>query len=188
MSAGHVLESNLAALVVIDVQEKMLSAVNSDPRNEIVASIKRIIGAARILEIPILRTEQNPQGIGPTVAELKAPLVESRGPLVKATCSCWRDETFRNELQRTEREHVILVGLETHVCIQQTALDLLRVDYVPFVAADATGSRRLRDKDTALERLRAAGVIVSTTEALIFELVERCDHPKFKDVLKVIKE
>jgi nicotinamidase-related amidase len=187
MSAGHVLESNLAVLVVIDVQEKMLSAVTPDAPNEIIAPIRRIIGAARILDIPILHTEQYPQGLGPTVAELRGPLAESRGPLVKAACSCWRDETFRNELQRTEREHVILAGLETHVCIQQTALDLLRVDYVPFVAADATGSRRALDKVTALARLRAAGVIVSTTEALIFELVERCDHPRFKDVLKVIK-
>lgn len=187
MADSRLADCSLAVLVVVDVQERMLSAIATQPVDEILASIERLIGAARILEIPIIYTEQNPKGLGETSPRLRETLERAQGPLVKTTCSCWRDEAFRNALQRTEREHVILCGLETHVCIAQTALDLLRVDYVPFIAVDAVGSRRSSDMDVALERMRRAGVQISTAEALIFELVERCDHPRFKDILRLIK-
>lgn len=187
MPDAQLIEANLAALVVIDVQEKMLEAVTTRPAEEILRSIVRLVGAARILEIPVLYTEQYPKGLGPTDARLRSALAEANGPLIKSTCSCWRDEAFRVALQQTEREHVILAGLESHVCIQQTALDLLRVDYVSFVPIDAVGSRRAEDMETAVHRMRAAGVAISTVESLIFELVERCDHPRFKEVLQVIK-
>lgn len=181
-----VLESPLSVLVVVDVQEKMLAAVTTSP-DIVIGSIAKLISAAKVLDIPILYTEQNPAGLGRTDPALKDILASAHGPLVKTTCSCWRDENFRNALQQTRREHVILAGLETHVCIQQTALDLLRVDYAPFVAVDAVGSRRTQDMKTSLARMRQAGVTISTTEALIFELVERCDHPRFKDLLRLIK-
>lgn len=182
-----VLESSLAVLVVIDVQERMLGAVTTSPTDDVVGAIAKLIGAAKVLDIPILYTEQNPAGLGRTDPALKDVLAGAQGPLVKSMCSCWRDENFRRALQQTGREHVILAGLETHVCIQQTALDLLRVDYEPFVAADAVGSRRTLDMDTSLARMRQAGVTISTTEAMIFELVERCDHPRFKDLLRLVK-
>ncbi len=181
------LEADLGVLIVIDIQEKMLAAIKTCTQDELIAAVSRLIGAAQILDLPIIYTEQYPQGLGPTDRRFSAMLGRAEGPIVKTTCSCWRDEAFRAALQRTGREQVILVGLEAHVCIQQTALDLLRVDYQPFIAADATGSRRQRDLDAALARMRHAGVEVSTTESLIFELAERCDHPRFKDLLKVIK-
>lgn len=187
MADARLAECSLTALVVVDVQEKMLSAITSRPVDQILSSIGKLIGAARILDIPIIFTEQYPQGLGTTAAGLRRTLEGAEGPLVKTTCSCWRDEGFRNALKGTEREHVILCGLETHVCIAQTALDLLRVDYVPFVPVDAVGSRLPLDMDVALERMRRAGVQVTTSEALIFELVERCDHPKFREVLRVVK-
>jgi len=183
----NMLEASLAALVVIDVQEKMLAAISTSPRETLIGKISTLVRAASQLDIPVLYTEQYPQGLGRTDRALAAVLDGATGPLAKTTCSCWRDETFRNALQRTEREHVILVGLETHVCVQQTALDLMRVDYVPFVAIDAVGSRFGPDMEAAVERMRRAGVELSTTEAIIFELVERCDHPQFKDILKLVK-
>jgi nicotinamidase-related amidase len=183
----NILEADLAALVVIDVQEKMLSAITSGPTDTILDKIRRLIGVARVLDIPVIHTEQYPQGLGPTAARLKEWLPPGQQPIVKTTCSCWRDQTFHNALQATGREHVILAGLETHVCVQQTALDLLKVDYSVFVAADAVGSRFPLDMNTSLERMRHAGVEISTTESLIFDLVERCDHPKFKDVLQLVK-
>jgi nicotinamidase-related amidase len=187
MSHVSVLETALAALVVIDVQERMLGAVTTSPGDDIIKATQKLIAAARVLEIPILYTEQNPSGLGQTDARLKEAMEGAVGPLVKTTCSCWRDEGFRRALQQTRREHVILAGLETHVCVQQTALDLLRVDYAPFVALDAIGSRRELDMQASVARMRQAGVTVSTTESLIFELVERCDHPRFKDILKLVK-
>lgn len=182
-----VLESGLAVLVVVDIQEKLLPAIASSPADSIIDAAGRLIKAARILDIPTLYTEQYPKGLGPTDARIKELLPPELRPIEKTMCGCWRDAGFREALQATHREHVILVGVETHVCIQQTALDLIRVDYVPFVAADAVGSRRKGDAKTALKRMRHAGAQISTAESLIFELIERCDHPKFKAVLELIK-
>lgn len=187
MPHTNMLEADLTAVVVVDVQTKMLGAIGTSPADAVVGNIVRLIRAARILDLPVLCTEQYPQGLGSTVDEVRAALPNGLEPIVKSTCSCWRDEAFRTALQKTLREHIVLVGLESHVCIQQTALDLLRVDYVPFVAADATGSRRAADMDVAIGRMRTAGVEVSTAEALIFELIERCDHPRFKDILELVR-
>ena len=187
MPTVNTLESQLAVLVVVDVQEKLLPLIGTSPTDRLIDKISRLIGAARLLEVPILLTEQYPKGLGPTVSTVREALPPDSKPIVKATCSCWRDETFREALQRTQREHVILVGIETHVCIQQTVMDLIRVDYIPFVAADAVGSRFPEDKVQGLERMRHAGAEITTTESLLFELIERCDHPRFKDFLKLVK-
>ncbi|MFQ5429608.1 MAG: isochorismatase family protein [Phycisphaerae bacterium] len=187
MPPVNVLETPLAALVIVDVQEKMLAAVRSDPPDDIIEKMLRLIAAARLLELPIVCTEQYPKGLGPTDSRVAAVLPGDVRPIVKMTCSCWRDAAFRAALQSTEREHIIVAGLETHVCIQQTVLDLIRVDYSVFVPIDAVGSRFLRDTETAHDRMRHAGAELSTTESLLFELIERCDHPRFKDILGLVK-
>lgn len=183
----NILEADQTALVVIDVQEKMLTAISSGPPDAILDKIRRLIGAAKVLEVPIVFTEQYPKGLGPTSGPVREALPGELQPIVKNTCSCWRDPVFREALKATGREQIIVIGLETHVCVQQTALDLLRVDYAVFVAADAVGSRFSTDTEISLMRMRRAGVEVSTTEALIFDLIERCDHPKFKDILRLVK-
>ncbi len=183
----NILEADQAALVVIDVQEKMLAAVTSGPTDSILDKIRRLIGTAKVLDIPIVFTEQYPKGLGPTSSLVREVLPGKLRPIVKNTCSCWRDSAFREALQATGREQIVVIGLETHVCVQQTALDLLRVDYAVFVAADAVGSRFSTDAETSLVRMGRAGVEISTTESLIFELIERCDHPKFKDILQLVK-
>lgn len=187
MSDVNILEAGLAALVVIDVQEKMLAAITSSPTDGILDKIRRLIGTAKVLDLPIIWTEQYPKGLGPTDSRVRGWLPSDLKPIVKTTCSCWRDQGFRDAVQATGREHIILTGLETHVCVQQTALDLLRVDHAVFLAEDACGSRFAQDMDVSLERMRHAGVEVSTTEALLFELIERCDHPKFKELLELVK-
>jgi len=183
----EILEAGRAVVVVVDVQSRMLDAIGSDDRTGLVERIARLVAGASVMGAPVLFTEQYPQGLGLTADALLDVLRGARGPIIKSTCSCWRDAGFRAALQETQREHVLLAGIESHVCIQQTALDLLRVDYVPFVAVDAIASRRASDKETAVARMQQAGVVVSTTEALLFELVERCDHPRFKDILRLIK-
>jgi len=185
MPHTNMLEADLAALVVIDVQEKMHAAIGSMAGDTLAANVVKLISAARLLNIPVLMTEQYPQGLGGTVPQIRD--TANVKPLIKTTCSCWRDELFRAALQATAREHIILVGEETHVCVQQTALDLLRVDYAPFVPEDAVGSRKPSDAEAAFRRMSRAGVELTTTEAIIFELIERCDHPKFKDILKLVK-
>jgi len=165
----------------------MLAAITSSPTDAILDKIRRLIGTAKVLDIPILFTEQYPKGLGATSHVVREAFPRELGPMVKTTCSCWRDGAFRSALQATGREQIMVVGLETHVCVQQTALDLLRVDYAVFIAADAIGSRFSFDTEIALMRMRRAGVEISTTESLIFDLIERCDHPKFRDILQLVK-
>jgi nicotinamidase-related amidase len=187
MAHAPMIEATLAALVVVDFQEKMLGAIGTSPKDALARRICMLVRTARLLDMPVIYTEQYPQGLGATDRSILETLKDATGPLIKSTCSCWRDEGFRTALQRTEREHVILCGLETHVCIQQSALDLLRVDYVPVVPVDAVGSRSQMDHDTAILRMCSAGATMTTTESALFELIERCDHPRFKDFLKIVK-
>lgn len=181
------IETDLAALVVIDVQEKMLGAISSDPQDELIQRMNKLIRTATLLDVPVIYTEQYPKGLGPTDKRLTETLDGSAAYFEKATMSCWRDRPFASALKEANREHVILCGLETHVCILQTALDLRRVDFEVFIAEDAVGSRFDRDKQVALDRMRSADVTVSTTESLMFELIGRCDHPKFKSFLEIVK-
>ena len=177
------LERDLAVLVVVDFQEKMLAAVGTAPSHEFSRNVVRLIEVARILDVPVLYTEQSPPGLGSTVEAVRTGLGTGVEPIIKTTCSCWRDAAFRQALEASKREHVVLAGLETHICIQQTVLDLIRGDYVPFVAADATGSRRAEDMTQALARMRQAGAAVATTEARILEWFERWARPRLPGVL-----
>ncbi len=179
-------ETELAVLVVIDMQQRMMPAIAEGAR--VTAAVRRMLRAVAVLGVPVMHTEQNPAGLGATTPEIAGLLPGGSGPIVKTTCSCWADEAFRERLKRSRREHVLLAGVETHVCIQQTALELLRVDYTVFVLADAVGSRREFEKETALARMRDAGAIVTTVEAMMFELVRRCDVPTFKPLLEIVKQ
>ncbi len=187
MAHAPMIETDLAVVVVVDFQEKMLGAIGTSPKDALARRINMLLRTAQLLNVPVLYTEQYPQGLGTTDRSIIESLKGATGPLIKTTCSCWRDEGFRTALQRTEREHVILCGLETHVCIQQTALDLLRVDYVSFVPVDAVGSRFQTDHDAAILRMRSAGATITTAGSVLFELIERCDHPRFKDFLQIVK-
>ena len=181
------LERDLAALVVVDVQDKMLAAIGSDPVDDVIDRCVQLIRMAQLFEAPILLTEQYPRGLGHTSERVKSVLPPTCQVFEKSTMSCWRDEAFREALQRTGREHIIVCGVESHVCIQQTVLDLLRVDYSPFVPINAVASRFAFDKAAAIDRMRTAGAEMTTAEAIVFELAERCDDAKFRDVLKLVK-
>lgn len=183
----NMIEQELAALLVVDVQEKLLPAIASDPPKDVLDRCTQMIRMAHVFELPIFVTEQYPKGLGHTDKQLLAAFAEPPGVFEKSTMSCWRDPAFCDALRASGREHIIVCGVEAHVCIQQTVLDLLRVDYVPFLPVNAIASRFENDKAVAIKRMRHAGAEVTTAEALIFELVERCDHPKFKDVLKLVK-
>lgn len=179
-------ETELAVMVVIDMQSRMMPAIAEGAL--VTSAVRRMLRAAAVLGVPVMHTEQNPGGLGVTTPEIGGLLPGGTGPIVKTTCSCWGDDAFRERLKRSRREHVLLAGVETHVCIQQTALDLLRVDYTVFVLADAVGSRREFEKETALGRMRDAGAIVTSVEAMMFELVRRCDVPTFKPLLEIVKQ
>ena len=155
-------------------------------RADMVAAANRLIRAARLLELPTLVTVQYVKGLGPVCAELTeatAGLV----PVEKMTFSCCGTEAFARALKDSGRKRIILCGVEAHVCVQQTALDLLSGDHTVYIAADAVCSRRATDCAVALERLRDYGAVLTTTEAAVYEVLREAGTPQFKQVLPLFK-
>lgn len=153
---------------------------------EIIARAETLLKAAVVLGIPVAVTEQYPKGLGRTDSRL-APALEHASFFEKTSFSALGDDEFSGFLEKTGPRHVGLLGIETHVCVAQTALDLKVRGYEVSVAADAVSSRRAIDKNLALHRMTDAGVIVTTAEALIFEWLERAGTPEFKEILQIVK-
>jgi nicotinamidase-related amidase len=179
---SQLLERDRAALLVIDVQER-INAVMTDQNH--LARTEVLVEACRGLEVPVLASEQYPQGLGPTVDSLAALLGDALPG--KLTFSCARDDDLRQAVADSGRKQIIVTGIETHVCVLQTALDLLAAGYEVHVPHDAVNSRRPADKQWALHRMAAAGAVITSTESALFELLERCDTAEFKTVAKLIK-
>jgi nicotinamidase-related amidase len=172
-----------AALLVIDVQNKINAVMASQ---EHLPRIEVLVEACQSLEVPVLASEQYPQGLGPTVEGLAALLGNT--PPAKLTFSCARDAELRTEVENSGCQQIVVSGIEAHVCVLQTALDLLSDGYEVFVPHDAVNSRRPVDKEWALQRMAAAGAVITSTESALFEIVERCDTADFKTVAKLIKK
>jgi nicotinamidase-related amidase len=172
-----------AALLVVDMQEKLLPAVEGKDR--LLANALRLVRSAQILGIPVLATEQYPKGLGPTVEGLAA-LIPDRP--AKTSFHCLGAPGVVESLAGRGVRHVTLAGIEAHVCVAQTALELLGLGYVVQVPADAVSSRFAIDRDVAIRRLERAGAIISTTEAALFEWLGGAEHPKFKEMSGLIKE
>ena len=173
-----------SALLVVDLQEKLLAAIPDGPR--VLDRARRFIEAARILKVPILVSEQYPKGIGPTCAVIKAALGDTPIMEKMAFSSCGA-AAFAEAWKKTGADTAIVTGVECHVCVQQTTLDLLAKGTRVVVLADAVASRNPFDRDIALDRIRQAGAIVSTTESVLFEMLERAGTAEFKEVLKLVK-
>jgi nicotinamidase-related amidase len=171
------------ALLIVDVQEKLMPLIGD--RDLVVANAVRLVRAATLLEIPVWATEQYPRGLGPTVPEL-AELIPHRPD--KTTFHCCAVPELLEQIHGRGVRHVTLAGIEAHVCVAQTALELMGLGFRVQIAADAVASRFPLDYQVALRRLQHAAAVVSTTEAILFEWVERSDHPRFKAISQLIKE
>ncbi|HVU86313.1 MAG TPA: hydrolase [Pirellulales bacterium] len=171
------------ALLVVDVQGKLITLVPQHRR--IIWNIRRLIDGAKLLGVPVAATEQYPKGLGPTVPEL-ASLV---GPIpAKTAFSCCACSEIMEDWQRTGIARVLITGIEAHVCVQQTAFDLLAAGYRVYLAVDAIGARFDIDYQTALRRMDSAGVTLTTTEAALFEWCERSGTPQFKQISALVQE
>lgn len=171
------------ALVVIDVQEKLIPHVAGQAR--IVWNIRRLVDGAKILGLPVLGSEQYPQGLGPTVGELASGL----GPLpAKVAFSCGGCAGLFDGLRERGIHRLLLTGIETHVCVQQSAYDLLTAGFRVYLAVDAVGSRYSIDREIALRRLEMSGITLTTTEAALFEWCERAGTPEFKAISQLVRE
>jgi nicotinamidase-related amidase len=178
------LDARRAQLLVIDLQEKLLRHIAD--HESVIAQSARMCRAAQALSLPLTLTEQYRRGLGPT-PEVVLTAAEEAARFEKMTFSAWQDEATRARLQALDRPQVLLVGIEAHVCVQQTALDLLAAGIQPFVLADGVGSRRLIDCQTALSRLRVAGAVITTVEAAIFEMLDRAGTELFKRILPIVR-
>jgi nicotinamidase-related amidase len=170
-------------LLMIDVQGKLVGLIDGHKR--IVWNIRRLLDGAKILGLPVLATEQYPQGLGPTTPELAERLDRV---LDKTAFSCGQCAGICDELQATNRRKWLVCGIEAHVCVQQTVLDLLAEGFSIYVAADAIGSRGKFDYEIALRRLESAGATITTTEAALFEWCENSKVPQFKQISQLVRE
>lgn len=176
-----------STLVVVDMQEKLMSAMPEIESRLTVKNVRILLDAARILGIPIHVTEQYPKGLGPTIGEIRESAGEEFHPIEKLVFSCARSDEFMGELKGLGRGSVILCGVETHVCVLQTAIDLVNDGYRVYVPADAVASRKELDWEKGIELMDKAGAVVGTTEAFLFQLLERAGTDEFKQISKLVR-
>ena len=173
-----------SVLVVVDVQGKLAQIMHG--KEALFESIKRIIRGARVLDVPVLWVEQNPAGLGPTTAEIAALLPGE--PIPKLSFSCCGEKRFMEALGKLNRRQVLLAGIETHVCIYQTAVDLAARQYEVQIVADAVSSRTARNRDLGLQEARDGGAGLTSVETVLFELLRVAEGPRFKEILGIVRE
>lgn len=171
-----------SVLVVIDIQDKLL--VKIPTAANLIRNAGFLLDVAGLVDVPVRATEQYPKGLGPTTAEIARRLPQPV-PAKTAFSSCGAG-TFLEELEMLRRPNVVLVGMETHVCVSQTAFDLLAAGLHVFLPVDALAARFPVDHDTALRRLEQAGAVPTTVEAVTFEWLADASHPQFKAVSKLV--
>ena len=170
-------------LLVVDVQEKLMPLIAGAPR--ILWNLRRLLDGAAATGLTVLATEQYPQGLGPTMPEL----AERLGTIPsKAAFSCCGCEPFVHSLEASSASKVMVSGIEAHVCVQQTVLDLLAGGYRVYVPVDAVGSRYAIDYETGLKRMESAGATLTTTEAALFEWCQQSGTPVFKKISALVRE
>lgn len=168
----------------IDIQEKLFPHMQE--MDQLEQNLITLSAGLKVLEIPFLVTEQYPKGLGITILPLKMAFCDYLA-IEKMSFSCCDEPRFTNTLSAADRKNVILCGIETHVCLLQTALDLLQAGYQPIVLEDCVSSRKISDKHTAIERMRQEGVIISSLESILFELTRFSGTETFKAISKLVK-
>jgi len=187
MPHPHIARADASILVVVDVQEPFAKAMAD--RQSVAKNIATLIHVARIVEAPVIVTEQNREKLGPTVAELSSVLGELKAyqPIDKMAFSCCASEQFIKQVYDSGRDTLVLTGMEAHVCVQQTALDALNLGYKVHIVSDAVTSRRREDWTIAIEKLRHAGAVISSMEMVAYEWLERGDTPQFKAAMQHLR-
>lgn len=179
-----ILQKEKSALLIIDVQERILPVIYN--YELVLNNITKLIKGFKALNIPVYYTEQYPKGLGPTS---KVILDELQGyqAYQKMTFSCSGAENLFEEFEKKNLSQIIVTGIESHVCVQQTVMDLLANNFQVNLVADSVSSRKITDYNIALDRMRKLGAEVTTTESVLFELLELCGTPEFKEISKIVK-
>ena len=171
--------------MLVDIQERLITAMSD--MEQCLKKSQIMLAAAKGLGLDTIVTEQYPRGLGSTVPAL-SELFDAKWPIIeKTTFSCCGETQFMIELEKKKRRSIAVIGIETHVCIQQTVLDALVEDYQVFVLSDAVTSRSTEDRQVALELMRDAGAVITTVESYLFMLMRDAKHPQFKAISKLIR-
>jgi nicotinamidase-related amidase len=181
----NVLKSDDAVVVVVDLQEAFRAPIFEF--DEIVARTATVVRAAKLLNLPVLVTEQYPKALGATVSEIKSALPDGVAIVHKTAFSCCGASVFMEQLERLRRKQVILCGIETHVCMSQTAHDLLARGYQVHVLEDSASSRTPQNREIGLAKMRRSGALPSSSEMALFELMADSKHEHFRAISKMVK-
>jgi nicotinamidase-related amidase len=174
-----------AVLAIVDVQGK-LAQLMTDKEN-LFANLQRMVKGAKVLGVPILWAEQNPAGLGPTITEVATLLDGVTEPFSKMSFSCMGSPDFVAALEATGHRQVLLTGIEAHICVYNTAADLLSAGYEVHVIEDAVGSRIAANKAVGVRRMCMEGAILSSTEMCLFEMMQSAEYPRFRDIQAIVK-
>lgn len=174
-----------SALVIIDIQDRLVQA--SKYGMEVAQNMTKVAKTASILDIPIIVTEQYPAGLGQTVAELKETFNHNTFLTEKTSFSAMLEPTFKEKITSLNKKQIIIGGIETHICVLQTAADLINEGYEVYVLKDACASRNKKEYKTGLELLKQYGAKITCVEIALFELLKSAKHPNFKEIQALIK-
>jgi nicotinamidase-related amidase len=180
------LDPRKAVLVVIDVQEKLAPAMNAELYQRVEQNLPLLIEASKIARIPMIATEQYPKGLGSTLPAYAG--ATEQACVAKTVFSCCGEENFVAALKATGADQVIITGMETHVCVLQTVLDLLDQGFAVQLVRDAVASRFDNDYTTALNQLERAGAVITSTETLLFQMVAGAGGDQFKTISKLVRQ
>jgi hypothetical protein len=173
-----------ALLVVIDIQGNLFQAMQ-DKENLLVNAFKMIKGA-KVFNLPILASEQMPEKLGPTIESVRREL-DGVEPIGKESFSSWQNNHFREKLEALGRRTAIIIGIECHVCVYQTAIDLIENDYCVYIVTDAVSSRTAENCSAGLAAMQSAGAKITSTEMVLFELLRTAADAHFKEIHKIVK-
>jgi nicotinamidase-related amidase len=171
-------------LVIVDIQKKLMDVMGKKDR--VLDNTLRLIHLAKLFDIPIIMTEQYPKMIGPTLPEIREALPET-APIVKIDFNCCAVDPFMQALKSDGLINIILTGVESHICVLQTCLDLLDKGYIVHVPRDAVDSRTEENWLTALNQMEKAGAVITSTETVIFQILKKAGTKEFKEMLRLIK-
>lgn len=178
------LKTDETALIIIDVQGKLSKIMHQSV--EMIQHLEALIQGVKLLDIPILWLEQYPKGLGPTTEDVQQHLA-SQHPVEKMTFSAYQTEEFVQQLATLNKKSLLVAGIESHICVYQTVQDLLAANHEVELVTDCISSRTLANKNVGIEKMTSLGAKVTSVEMALFELMQTAEHPKFKEISRLIK-
>ncbi|NUN16675.1 MAG: isochorismatase family protein [Myxococcales bacterium] len=183
----YFLDPTDSVLLIVDAQDRLLQAFSEDSRVKIIKNARILAQSAQIMDVPIIVTEQYPAGLGHTVSELLEVLPAGQKVHEKLDFSCYRSTGFSSILSDFGRKSIILLGVEAHICVLQTAIDLVNAGYLIHVAADAVGSRTNSNCEVGLSMMRDNQTVISSTETIVFQWLKRAGSDAFKKISRLVR-